>query len=80
MKQSDVYQMLAYAEAWGAGGRRPRLLLLYPHFEALGPEGHRARWVTHGREVEFRVASFDVNRWDAATNEKIFSSAVGLHH
>jgi 5-methylcytosine-specific restriction enzyme subunit McrC len=68
VSQADVYQMLAYAEAWGLAGARPRILLLYPHHAALGPEGPLAAWRTHGADLPFEVASFDIGRMDAATN------------
>lgn len=73
--QADVYQMLAYAEAWGRDGAHPRVLLLYPHHAALGPEGLCAPWRTHGADLPFEVASFDIGQ-DAATYGDALRRAV----
>ena len=40
VEQSDVYQMLAYARAYGAG----RLILLYPWHEELGGKRIQRTW------------------------------------
>ena len=41
VEQSDVYQMLAYARAYGAG----RLILLYPRHEELGGKRIQRTWI-----------------------------------
>lgn len=76
VSQADVYQMLAYAEAWWRGGARPRVLLVYPHHAALGPEGPLAFWRTHGADLPFDVATFDIGRADAATDGDALRRAV----
>jgi hypothetical protein len=76
--QADVYQMLAYAEAWGRDGAHPRVLLLYPHHAALGPEGPLASWSTHGADLPFGIARCDIGRADAASNGDALRCAIML--
>jgi len=57
VSQSDVYQMMAYAQLY----RAPRLTLLYPHHPGLGSEElvHARHRIT-GRETILETASIDV--------------------
>ena len=57
--QADVYQLLAYARAYGA----TRVVLLYPWHRALGEPGLLRRWSTPdaaGQVVRFDIATVDV--------------------
>ena len=59
VEQADVYQMLAYGQAYEA----KRLILLYPWSEELGkPEGICARWKAAGTDCPFHVATVDVGQ------------------
>ena len=59
VEQADVYQMLAYGQAYEA----KRLILLYPWSEELGkPEGICARWKAAGTGCPFHVATVDVGQ------------------
>lgn len=61
VSQSDIYQMLAYARAYGA----KRLVLLYPwHREMDGPPGLNRRWTFTGSDCRLDVATVDVGRPD----------------
>lgn len=53
--QSDVYQMLAYARAYGVA----RLILLYPWTR---------RWTVAGTGIPLEVATIDVGRPDTAAD------------
>ena len=56
---SDVYQMLAYAQAYEA----PHLILLYPWQKELGiPKGVACEWTIAGTERHLHVATVDVSR------------------
>lgn len=57
VSQSDVYQMMAYAQLY----RAPRLTLLYPHHPGLGSEEcvHARHRIT-GHETILETASIDV--------------------
>ncbi|HET7308174.1 MAG TPA: restriction endonuclease [Gammaproteobacteria bacterium] len=55
--QTDVYQMMAYAQLYDA----PRLTLLYPHHAELGDEeGIHAQHSVNGRDSSLEMASIDV--------------------
>lgn len=56
--QADVYQMLAYARVYGVN----RLMLLYPHHQALGrEEGRIARFGVGGQqELVLEIATIDL--------------------
>lgn len=55
--QSDIYQMMAYAQLYGA----PRLTLLYPHHPGLvGAERVHARYQITGHETILETASIDI--------------------
>ena len=59
VEQSDVYQMLAYGQAYDA----KRLILLYPWSAEFGePEGICAPWKAAGTGCPFDVATVDVGR------------------
>ncbi len=59
VSQSDVYQMMAYAQLYGA----PRVTLLYPHHPGLGDEEDiHARHRITGRDTILETASIDVSK------------------
>ncbi|MCY3858457.1 MAG: restriction endonuclease, partial [Gammaproteobacteria bacterium] len=58
VSQSDVYQMLAYSQAYEAS----RLVLLYPWHERLGDPGIHRRWTVSGTDVPFEIVSVDVGK------------------
>ena len=58
VSQADVYQMLAYSQAYEAS----RLVLLYPWHEKLGDPGIHRRWTVSGTDVPFEIASVDVGK------------------
>jgi 5-methylcytosine-specific restriction enzyme subunit McrC len=61
VSQSDVYQMMAYAQLYHA----PRLTLLYPHHPGLGSgELVHARHRITGHETILETASIDVTNGD----------------
>ncbi|AML51749.1 McrC family protein [Falsihalocynthiibacter arcticus] len=70
VSQSDVYQMMAYAQLYGA----PRLTLLYPHHPGLGSEElvHARHRIT-GCETILETASIDV-----ANGSNILERLLGL--
>ncbi len=57
VSQADVYQMLAYSQAYDAC----RLVLLYPWHEKLGEPGIHRRWTVSGTDIPFEIASVDVS-------------------
>lgn len=59
VSQSDVYQMLAYSQAYDAA----RLVLLYPWHEKLGEPGIHRRWKVSGTDIPFEIASVDFSRY-----------------
>ena len=61
VEQSDVYQMLAYARAYGAG----RLILLYPWHEALGGKRIQRTWIVAEPTDRRAVATVSKEREDA---------------
>ena len=61
VEQSDVYQMLAYARAYGAG----RLILLYPWHEELGGKGIQRTWIVAEPADRCAVATASKEREDA---------------
>ena len=62
--QSDVYQMLAYAQAYGAS----RLILLYPWTRGLPPEGRAREWTVAGTDIPLEVVTIDVGRPDTTAD------------
>ena len=58
--QSDVYQMLAYAQSYGPS----RLILLYPWTGKLPPEGRAREWTVAGTDIPLDVATVNVGRPD----------------
>ena len=57
--QSDIYQMLAYARAYGAR----RLVLIYLWHEEMGTrQGVHRRWFVTGTDCRLDVATVDVGR------------------
>ena len=57
--QPDIYQMLAYARAYGA----KRLVLIYPWREEMGTrQGVHRRWFVTGTDCRLDVATVDVGR------------------
>ena len=60
---ADVYQMLAYADAYSA----KRLVLLYPwHSKLTRPAGLECEWQTNCGECRFDVATIDVAKPSSA--------------
>ena len=60
---SDVYQMLAYADAYSA----KRLVLLYPwHGQSVRPAGLECGWLTNRAECRLDVATIDVAKPSSA--------------
>ena len=60
VEQSDVYQMLAYAEAWDA----KRLVLVYPWHRGMNERGIVREWRASGTGRPLDVATVDVGRPD----------------
>ena len=60
VEQSDIYQMLAYARAYGAG----RLILLYPRHEELGGKGIQRTWIVAEPADRCAVATAPKERED----------------
>ena len=58
VSQGDVYQMLAYGQAYKA----KRLVLLYPWHERLSASGILRRWWVSGRDTSFDIAAVDVSK------------------
>ena len=59
VSQFDVYQMLAYAQAYDA----QHLILLYPWHKELGiPEGVACKWTIAGTDRRLCIATVDVSR------------------
>ena len=59
VSQFDVYQMLAYAQAYDA----QHLILLYPWHKELGiSEGVACKWTIEGTERRLCIATVDVSR------------------
>jgi 5-methylcytosine-specific restriction enzyme subunit McrC len=57
VSQSDIYQMMAYAQLYKA----PRLTLLYPHHEGLpGVDGIQGQFWIIGEATALETASIDV--------------------
>ena len=58
VKESDIYQMLAYVQAYGA----ERVILLYPWYEALGLDAREimAKWSAQSGRIGFDIATVDV--------------------
>lgn len=56
VEPSDVYQMLAYANAYKAD----RLVLLYPWHKDLGNEGILHRWTVSVKSTPFHIATVNV--------------------
>ncbi len=60
---SDVYQMLAYADAYSG----KRLVLLYPwHGQSVRPAGLECGWLTNRAECRLDVATIDVAKPSSA--------------
>ena len=57
VRESDVYQMLAYARAY----RAKHLVLLYPWHEALPRTGMCRRWQVSGSRTTLDIAAVDVS-------------------
>ena len=64
VSQSDVYQMLAYAQACGAA----RLILLYPRTRGLPPEGRAREWTVAGTDIPLEVVTVDAGRPDTTAD------------
>lgn len=64
VEQSDIYQMLAYAQAYSA----KRLVLLYPWHEELEKEGILRRWRVTGSHRQLDIAAIDVGRPDSVVS------------
>lgn len=62
VEQSDVYQMLAYAHAYGAR----RVVLLYPWHPGLPAPGIYRRWCIAATSIAFDIATVDIGRPDSA--------------
>ena len=59
VSQADVYQMLAYSQAYDAS----KLVLLYPWHEKLGEPGIHRRWTVSGTDIPFEIASVDISKY-----------------
>ena len=75
VSQPDVYQMLAYANAYKA----KRLILLYPWYDDFGDPGIMRRWTVSGSSVPFEIATVDVGKPNdvAAQLRSIVNNHVG---
>ncbi|MCY4206758.1 MAG: McrC family protein [Roseovarius sp.] len=61
--QSDIYQMMAYGHRYATCESRPRLVLLYPHHEALRePEGVLRQWTVKGSGLPLAIATVDISK------------------
>ena len=60
VKQSDVYQMLAYAHAYEAA----RVVMLYPWHPGLPAPGIYRRWNIAGTSIAFDIATVDIGQPD----------------
>ncbi len=69
IKQDDIYQLLAYARAYGAG----RVILLYPwHRDLDQPHaGIYQRWWSAGDSTPFDIATVDVSKSNAEVRETL---------
>ena len=61
VEESDVYQMLAYARAYGP----ERLILLYPWREELGGKGIQRTWIVAEPTDRCAVATVPKEKVDA---------------
>ena len=61
VEQSDVYQMLAYANAYEAR----RVVILYPWHPGLPAPGIYRRWNIAGTSIAFDIATVDVGHPDS---------------
>ncbi len=61
VEQSDIYQMLAYAQAYSAR----HLVLLYPWHRKLEKEGILRRWRVTGSPRQLDIAAIDLGRPDS---------------
>ena len=64
VEQSDVYQMLAYAHAYGAR----RVVLLYPWHPGLPAPGIYRRWSIAATSIAFDIATVDIGQSDSVPN------------
>ena len=60
VSSSDVYQMLAYSQAYEA----KRLVLLYPWHDRLGDPGIHRTWQVSGTDIIFDIATIDLSKPD----------------
>ena len=69
IKQDDIYQLLAYARAYGAG----RVILLYPwHRDLDQPHaGIYQRWWSAGDSTPFDIATVDVSKSNAEVRDTL---------
>lgn len=68
VKQDDIYQMLAYARAYGA----KRAILLYPWHRGLEREpGICQSWQSSGDSIPFDIATVDVTRRNRTVRETL---------
>ena len=59
VEQSDVYQMMAYGQAYGSS----RTVLAYPwHADLDAPPGTHQRWAIRGADGTVEVATIDIGR------------------
>ena len=65
VSQADIYQMLAYAQAYEA----ERVILLYPWHEGLGDQGVLRRWKISGTDIPLVIATVDVSQPDRVPQE-----------
>lgn len=72
VSSSDVYQMLAYAHAYGGRGKPVELALIYPAGPV--PPGVRTAWRVAGTGVPMAIAAIDVA--DETASEALLSQLV----
>ena len=58
VSESDVYQLLAYSQAY----RARRLVLLYPRHEDLGQAAICRSWRVYGTSTKFDIATVDIRK------------------
>lgn len=63
--ESDVYQMLAYSQAY----RARRLVLLYPWHEDLSQAGVCRSWRVYGAPTKFDIATVDIRKPEEMRSE-----------
>ncbi|TIX93554.1 calmodulin-binding protein [Rhizobium sp. P44RR-XXIV] len=71
VSQADIYQMMAYARLY----RTTEVLLLYPHYDALGATDLNAAYSMLGGNERLRVVSVDLVSGEAAIVQRLVELA-----